>query len=79
VGRVDLKPDNILFDAVNGDKDVEEQLKAEPITIEGEVEIKGEKYPVLRSQPIRHNFTWDASPFIAEIMQFVIIDFGQGI
>ncbi|KAI0823098.1 kinase-like protein [Trametes gibbosa] len=75
--HTDLKLDNILFNAVGSDKDVEEQLKAEPATVEREIEIEGKKYPVLRSQPLRHNFSCDASPFEAEIMQFTIVDLGQ--
>ncbi|KAI0029591.1 kinase-like protein [Vararia minispora EC-137] len=75
--HTDVKLDNILFNSVKGDNDVEDRLKTETVAVEGEVEIKGETYPVLRSQPIRHDFAWDASPFISEIMQFVLVDLGQ--
>lgn len=57
---------------------MDEELAANPPIVQGEVQIDGKPHPVFRSQPIPHKFTWDASPFDAEIMQFTIADLGQG-
>ncbi|KAI0632112.1 kinase-like protein [Trametes polyzona] len=75
--HTDLKLGNILFNTVGSDKDVEEDLKANPPLADGEVEIEGTKYPVFRSQPLPSSFTWDVSPFRAETMLFTIVDLGQ--
>lgn len=75
---VDLKLDNMLFKAVPSDKYVEEQLAAEPLAIQGEVEVDGERYPILGSQPIRHNYRWDMSPSESELVGYVVTDLGQG-
>ncbi|KAI0757390.1 hypothetical protein C8Q80DRAFT_1216033 [Daedaleopsis nitida] len=63
-----VRSDNIL------DKRIEEQLTTHPAKVEAELEMDGEKYPVLRSQPIPHAYTWDATPCTAETMSFAIID-----
>ncbi|KAI0761641.1 kinase-like domain-containing protein, partial [Trametes elegans] len=75
--HTDLKLDNILFNSVGSDKSVDDQLREDPPAVESEFEVEGKKYPVFRSQPLRHSFTWDASPLDAEIMQFTIADLGQ--
>ncbi|KAF9068745.1 kinase-like domain-containing protein [Rhodocollybia butyracea] len=75
--HTDLKLDNILFNAISGDPHVEEQLNSESVIEDGQVEVKGEKYPILRSQPIRHSTAWNVTPFMAEVMLFCLTDLGQ--
>ncbi|KAF9066091.1 kinase-like protein [Rhodocollybia butyracea] len=75
--HTDLKLDNILFNMIRGDPHVEEQLSSESVIEDGEVEVKGQKYPILRSQPIHHGYAWDVTPFLAELMSFCLTDLGQ--
>ncbi|KAF8910920.1 kinase-like protein [Gymnopilus junonius] len=75
--HTDLKLDNILFMGVPNDKYVEEQLAAEAPVIEGEVEVEGVTYPLLRAQPIPHTCQWDMSPYISEVIDYVVTDLGQ--
>lgn len=75
---LDLKLDNILFSRGGSDKDVDSELKSNPAIADSELEIEGKKYPLFRSQPLPHGHAWDASPSQVEVMQFTIIDLGQG-
>ncbi|KAI0338467.1 kinase-like protein [Trametopsis cervina] len=75
--HTDLKLDNMLFKAVPSDKYVEDQLAAEPLDLQGEVEVEGVRYPILGSQPIHHQFRWDMSASESELVGYVVTDLGQ--
>lgn len=75
--RLDIKPDNILFGGVS-DERVEMVLSTEDVKIEGEINIDGKPWPILRSQPIPHTFTPDSTRHDAETVLIELVDLGQG-
>jgi serine/threonine-protein kinase SRPK3 len=77
---IDLKAESVLFNAAGSDMDIEEQLNAKSTAVlQGEVQIKGQKYPVFKPQPLHHHFPWNVSPFFAEVMDINVCGLGQGI
>jgi serine/threonine-protein kinase SRPK3 len=74
----DIKCDNILFNAVGSDSEVERLLAAEPLVVEGEHALDGKRYPVLRSQPLPNKFKWSTPPHLAELITVTLVDLGQG-
>jgi serine/threonine protein kinase len=46
--------------------------------IEGEIELQGATYPLLKAQPLPHTFEWDDKPLDAECHMFCLNDMGNG-
>lgn len=57
---------------------MQQYLEANPAEVEGQTEIEGEIYPILKSQPIPNEYTWDTSAFEAEKMIIHLTDLGHG-
>lgn len=76
----DVKLDNLLFTNSLYTQDValSRFLESNPAKIEGHVQLNGEDYPLVPSQPIPHGFSWNTRAFDAELMSTYLIDFGQG-
>jgi serine/threonine-protein kinase SRPK3 len=49
-----------------------------PPAIDGEFELSGKRYPIVRSQPLPHEFPWDASRHLTELLNVYLTDFGHG-
>ncbi|GBE83460.1 hypothetical protein SCP_0505090 [Sparassis crispa] len=75
--HTDVKTDNIMVGGVGDDARIETFLTSEPVAVEGEFELDGEKYPLCRPQPIPHQFSWNSSPHHAEIITITLIGLGQ--
>jgi hypothetical protein len=74
----DLKLDNILFSVgPKGNRGVDEQLELEPAILDYEISTPDGTHPVFLSQQLRHDIPWNASAFVAEVLAFTIVDFGQ--
>jgi serine/threonine-protein kinase SRPK3 len=67
VPETDLKPDNVLFNEGNAPQTIKELLDQSPQVIDGEFELKGARYPIMRSQPIPHPFKWDDPDITVEL------------
>lgn len=46
--------------------------------IEGEIELQGRTYPILKAQPLPHTFRWDDKYKKAESRLFCLNDVGHG-
>jgi len=75
---LDLKPENVLFGGGTAPKAIQKLLKVAPLAIEGQIELSGERYPLIRSQPISHRFKWDDPSKIVELYFVQLVDFGNG-
>jgi hypothetical protein len=75
----DLKLDNVLFDHPYSDADIDALLLNEPLAVDGEFELHGKQYPILRSQPLTHKFPWDASRHLTEVLNVYLTDFSHGL
>jgi hypothetical protein len=53
-------------------------LASEPLAIKGTFELKGQSYPILRSQPITPHVRWDGDWNMAEGWSISLIDLGHG-
>lgn len=67
---LDVKPSDMLL--VPG---VEDDV---PSIIEGEIEIQGTTYPIMKAQPLQHTFQWDDKYLEAEMHLFCLNDVGSG-
>jgi hypothetical protein len=47
-------------------------------TIEGEIELHGVTYPLMKAQPLPHRFHWDDKRLVAETRTFCLNDVGNG-
>jgi hypothetical protein len=74
----DLKLDNVLFGSGHDDADIDALLLDEPLAVDGEFELYGKRYPIMRSQPLRHKFPWDASRHLTELLSVYLTDFSHG-
>jgi hypothetical protein len=45
--------------------------------LEGHVSLDGTSYPIVRSQPIQHNWRWDDSGHTVELFRFCLNDLGH--
>ena len=45
---------------------------------DGEIELRGQTYPILRPQPLIHTFKWDDKYIDAELRLFYLNDVGHG-
>jgi hypothetical protein len=57
---------------------MQQYLEANPAEVEGQTQLEGESYPIIKSQPIPNGYTWDTSAFEAEKMIIYLADFGHG-
>lgn len=53
-------------------------LDDNPVSIDGEFELNGVRYPIVRSQPVPHDFRWDDPPSLVELYTVRLIDLGHG-
>ncbi|KAF8902208.1 kinase-like protein [Gymnopilus junonius] len=75
--HTDVKPDNVLFDEGIDPESIQEFLNDNPLSIDGEFELHGVRYPIIRSQPIPHPFSWDDPPSEVELYSVSLTDFGH--
>jgi serine/threonine-protein kinase SRPK3 len=78
VPETDLKPDNVLFNEGNTPQTIKALLDQSPQVIDGEFELKGACYPIMRSQPIPHPFKRSGPGITAELYSVCMTDFGSG-
>ena len=78
IPETDLKPDNVLFNEGNASQTIKELLDQSPQVTDGEFELKGTHYPIMRSQPIPHPFKWDNPGIMVELYSVCVTDFGSG-
>jgi serine/threonine-protein kinase SRPK3 len=76
---VDLKPDNVLFLDGTAPDSIRELLNDSPLSIDGEFELNGVNYPIIHSQPVPHQWSWDDPAMLVELYTVRLIDFGHGI
>ena len=58
---VDLKPDNVLFCDGTAPASLREVLDSSPLAVDGEFELQGGRFPIIRSQPVPHPFKWKST------------------
>ncbi|KAH9929341.1 kinase-like domain-containing protein [Fomitopsis serialis] len=77
--HTDVKLDNLLFgnSLYYWEEDLDRFLEANPAETDGSFELDGESYPLLKSQPIPHGYSWDTNAFEAELMLIYLVDYGQ--
>lgn len=76
---VDLKPDNVLFCDGADPESIRKLLNDSPLVSDGEFELHGVRYPMIRSQPVPHPFNWNDPPTRVELYSVQLIDLGHGI
>ena len=54
-------------------------LDSIPLVVDGEFELYGTRFPIIRSQPIPHPFKWNDPPIRVELYYVRLDDFGHGI
>jgi len=76
----DLKLDNVLFSFPYNEAQIEARLRMDgPPTIDGEFEVSGKRYPIMRSQPFTHEFSWNASRQMTELLSVYLTDFWHSV
>ncbi|CDO70010.1 hypothetical protein BN946_scf184354.g12 [Trametes cinnabarina] len=77
--HTDVKLDNLLFgnSLYPSDDALSHYLQATPPEFEGEVDLDGQKYPIVKPQPIPHVYKWNTSAFEAETMIIYLVDLGN--
>src|ERR1700691_3757364 len=76
--ETDIKPDNVLFSEGTDPKTLETLLDQDPQVVDGEFELKGVNYPIMRSQPIPHPFRWNDPGILVETYPVCLMDFSNG-
>jgi len=56
-----------MFTEGTGWRSIQRLLRNSPQRIDGEFELKGRYYQVMRSQPLPNSFLWDDPPIIVEL------------
>jgi len=69
----------VLFKDGTAVPTIRELLHDSPTVIDGEFEIHGVRYPIVRSQPIPHPFKWNDPGTVVEQYTVCLTDFGHGI
>jgi len=79
-GDTDVKLDNLLFgnSLFPSDDEMQQYLETNPAEVEGQTQLEGESYPIIKSQPIPNGYAWDTSAFEAEKMIIYLTDLGHG-
>ena len=75
---LDIKPDNILFSDDTAPETIQKLLNESSLTVDGEFELYGMRYPIIRSQPVLHPFSWNDRPVVAELYSVRLVGFGRG-
>ena len=57
---------------------MQKYLEANPAEVEGQTQLEGEDYPIIKSQPIPNSYAWDTSAFEAETMIIYLAGLGHG-
>jgi hypothetical protein len=60
------------------DEFIDPILASDPPAIEGSFELKGESYPIVRSQPITTGAEWDEEALMVELWSVYLADLGHG-
>jgi hypothetical protein len=68
----------VLFNEGNAPQTIKALLDQSPQVTDGEFELKGARYPIMRSQPIPHPFKWDDPGIMVELYSVCVTDFGSG-
>ncbi|OJA07767.1 hypothetical protein AZE42_03002 [Rhizopogon vesiculosus] len=76
--HTDVKPDNVLFWEGTDPKSIKTFLDESPQVPDGEFELNGVRYPIMRSQPIPHPFKWNDPGITVELYSVCLTDFGSG-
>jgi hypothetical protein len=76
--ETDVKSDNFLFNEGTDTKTLETFLGQNPQVVDGEFELKGVNYPIMRSQPIPHPFRWNDPGILVETYPVCLTDFSNG-
>lgn len=79
ITRVDLKPDNVLFNEGTTTESIRELLHDSPAVVDGEFELHGVRYPIIRSQPVPHSYSWNDPPTVVKQYSVQLTDLGHGI
>jgi serine/threonine-protein kinase SRPK3 len=77
MSNTDVKPDNILFCIGNSPDHIDSQLESTPLETDGDIEVNGVSYPIMRPQPLKHSFRWDDRPNLVELYDLLLIDVGH--
>ena len=76
--RADVKEDNILLWPPIDSTDVD-AIAEEPALVDGDFELAGTKYPILRSEPFLPLTSADKiTPMDSELLEATLYDFGSG-
>lgn len=68
-----------MFDLGENTELTQKELDAAPLMTDGEVELPdGKTYPVLRPQPLQHDFKWDDSSTHVGMYDLILTDLGGG-
>ena len=76
---LDLKPDNVLFLDGTAPDSIRKLLNDSPLSVDGEFELNSVNYPIIRSQPLPHQWSCDDPAMLVELYTVRLIDFGHGI
>jgi hypothetical protein len=76
--EIDIKPDNVLFNEGTDMQTLSALLDRNPPIVDGEFELNGVKYPIMRSQPIPHPFLSNDPGIVVETYPICLTDFGSG-
>jgi serine/threonine-protein kinase SRPK3 len=68
----------VLFSDGTTSKTIQKLLNESPLAVDGEFELFGMRYPIIRSQPVPHPFNWNDRPVFVELYSIRLIDFGHG-
>jgi len=68
----------VLFREGTAPGTIKKLLDESPQIIDGEFELKGTRYPIMRSQPIPHPFLWNDPPITVELYSLCLIGLGSG-
>jgi hypothetical protein len=76
--KTDVKPENVLFTDGVATETIQKLLDHTPQAVDGEFELEGRHYPVIRSQPIPHPFRWNDPGIVVERYSVCLTDFSNG-
>ncbi|THV07887.1 kinase-like protein [Dendrothele bispora CBS 962.96] len=76
--HTDVKADNVLFRGPEVDV-IDCELAERPAILETEIEVNGTKLPIMRPQPLPHEYKWDDPPFLVELYGMCLSDFSHAI
>ncbi len=69
----------MLFNGGTAPESIRDLLHDSPVATDGEFELLGVHYPIIRSQPVPHPFSWNDPPTLVELYSVQLADLGHGI